>query len=318
MRKCLRKVICFFILVLYPGLLMQGSTAQAESTRILEDMNTISNISTLIQSYSESFQMPEGIQKKVMGSWEPIVVECDKVQVCLSEVLFDGYWLYTAAEVSPTDAASTLIMPGAAFPSDPVEGTNEIKERNDQRSFLEAAKADGKQLIAVYVYPREFDAIGEYLLDYFQREGDVSVCLSGANWASASDEISVHWLIELYDVNVDTAHYTLIESQEVPSVVPLLGSVQKKTYQIRNNEHLPFDSVTLFKTALTTYYDINWKSSEHGRFALNFFDLNGNVYAKGAPLPSNTLAMDFLPEEIILGYTSATSSKPEVIHGYCN
>ena len=56
----------------------------------------------------------------------------------------------------------------------------------------------------------------------------------------------------------------------------------------------------------------------HGCFALNFFDLNGNAYAKGAPLPSNTLAMDFLPEEIILGYTAATSNKTEVIHGYAS
>lgn len=311
-------IIWVFILVLYPGLYIQGNTAKAESARIFEGMNEISNISALIQSYSESFQMPEGIQEKMMGSWEPIVVEGDKVQVCLSEVLFDGYWLYTAAEVSPIDASSTLIMPGAAFPSDPVEGTNEIKERNDHRSFLEAVKADNKQLIAVYIYPREFDTIGEYLLDYFQRTGDASVCLSGAHWESENDEIYVHWLIELYDVNVDTAQYTLIESQEIPSVVPSLGSTQEKTYQIRNNEHLLFDSVTLFKTALTTYYDINWKSSMHGCFALNFFDLNGNAYAKGAPLPSNTLAMDFLPEEIILGYTAATSNKTEVIHGYAS
>lgn len=66
-------IIWVFILVLYPGLYIQGNTAKAESARIFEGMNEISNISALIQSYSESFQMPEGIQEKMMGSWEPIV-----------------------------------------------------------------------------------------------------------------------------------------------------------------------------------------------------------------------------------------------------
>ena len=45
-------IIWVFILVLYPGLYIQGNTAKAESARIFEGMNEISNISALIQSYS--------------------------------------------------------------------------------------------------------------------------------------------------------------------------------------------------------------------------------------------------------------------------
>lgn len=42
-----------------------------------------------------------------------------------------------------------------------------IPERK-KRSFLQVAKEDGKQLLAVYIYIKEFDEIGVYFLDHLQ------------------------------------------------------------------------------------------------------------------------------------------------------
>lgn len=60
-------------------------------------------------------------------------------------------------------------MPGDVQKNDLVTGSYDEKLQNDMRSFESVAKEDGKQLLCVYAYMKEFDDIGEYFLDHFQK-----------------------------------------------------------------------------------------------------------------------------------------------------
>lgn len=64
--------------------------------------------------------------------------------------------------------SSTYLLPGDAQPSDPAKGFYKENTREEKRSFLQVAKEDGKQLLAVYIYIKEFDEIGVYFLDHLQ------------------------------------------------------------------------------------------------------------------------------------------------------
>ena len=67
--------------------------------------------------------------------------------------------------------------------NDLVTGPYDEKLQNDMRSFESVAKEDGKQLLCVYAYMKEFDDIGEYFFDHFQKANGESVLMSGARMA---------------------------------------------------------------------------------------------------------------------------------------
>ncbi len=195
--------ICTLVVIMYQP--------NSFASLALED-ETASDIAAWMEPYG-TYRLSAEIQEKMHQEFPPITVNCGEVTVTVSELLYDGEWMYTAAKIVPNDTDEVLVLPGgAAQPGDRVCGVNGEDEREDTRTFQIAAQEDGKQLLAVYVYPKEFDALGTYFLDYFQKTDDISVLLSGAQFSSRNNPISITWQIQIYDVDLDTQQYTLLKS----------------------------------------------------------------------------------------------------------
>lgn len=268
---------------------------------LAQEDNTISDIAVWMEPYG-TYRLSSQIHKQMHQLFSPITVNCGEVTVTLAELLYDGEWMYTAAKIVPNDADKVLVLPGsAAQPDDPVCGINREHEREDTRTFLEAAKKDRKQLLAVYAYPKEFDTLGAYFLDYFQRRQDVSVLLSGAQLAGGNHPANITWLIQIYDVDLDTQQFTLVKevASEPMKVLPMQELIHY-SYQVVS-ENASFATVELIESALHTYIRPDWNQSEQTTVHfLTLWDENGNAYPQGASPDLNTAVMSFYPEKLYL------------------
>lgn len=111
--------------------------------------------------------LPEGKAESNSAISRPIILNIEDASVTLRKTIYDGTWLYTSVSAIPLDS-STYLLPGDAQPSDPAKGFYKENTREEKRSFLQVAKEDGKQLLAAYIYIKEFDEIGAYFLDHLQ------------------------------------------------------------------------------------------------------------------------------------------------------
>lgn len=262
-----------------------------------------------------SYRLPEELQEQMHAAFPPVTVSCGDVTVTFSELLYDGEWMYTAAKIVPNDPERTLVLPGgAAQPGEYVCGINGEYERDDMRTFRTAAKEDGKQLLAVYAYPKEYDAVGSYFLDYFQRANDVSVLLSGAQLAGGNLPISITWQIQIYDVDPDTQQYMLMKQVTTePVTISPIRELTSCTYEVVS-ENAPFDSVELIESALHTYIRPAWKRSEEaGIHLVTLFDASGQVYPDGAAPDVNTAVIDGYPERLYLSLDGAAMDRMALI-----
>lgn len=269
-----------------------------------------SDIAAWMEPYG-TYRLSTEIQEEMHAAFPPITVNCGEVTVTANELLYDGEWMYTSAKIVPNDPDKTLVLPGgAAQPGERVCGINGEYERDDMRTFLTAAKEDGKQLLAVYVYPKEYDAVGSYFLDYFQRGNDVSVLLSGAQLAGGNLPISITWQIQIYDVDLDTQQYALIKQivSEPMNIAPI-RELSSYSYEVVSDE-APFDSVELIESALHTYIRPAWKSPEEAAIHLvTLWDASGNAYPTGATPDVNTAVIDSYPESLYLSIDGAAMDK---------
>lgn len=254
-----------------------------------------------------TYHLPTELQEQMHAAFSPVSIPCGDVTVTLSELLYDGEWMYTAAKIVPNDPEKTLVLPGgAAQPGESVCGINGEYERDDMRTFRTAAKEDGKQLLAVYVYPKEYDTVGSYFLDYFQRANDVSVLVSGAQLAGGNLPITITWQIQIYDVDLDTQQYALMKQVTTePVTLAPIRELTSCTYEVVS-EDAPFDSVELIESALHTYIRPSWQRSEDaGIHLLTLFDASGQAYPGGAAPDVNTAVMDSDPERLYLSLDGA-------------
>ncbi|NLO85197.1 MAG: hypothetical protein GX096_07205 [Clostridiales bacterium] len=270
------------------------------------DQTDISQGTTPISDYMKrnGYEMPSAVQEKVHDGNAPETLDCGEVQITLDEILYDGLWVYTAVSAIPADQADTLIFPAGAEMDDPISGMNQESEVDDSRTFIEAAKEDGKQLVCVYAYPKEFDALPEYFLDYFQGADHVSTLISGARVVTGGESLPITWLIQLYEVNLDTGSFTLLNQYEHPSTVSILQPLQEKVYTVASSEDLPFETVNMTQSGLTTYVYPQWKREEQSfEYSFALLDADGNALPNGAPPETITLAMDQLPASIYMELT---------------
>lgn len=115
------------------------------------------------------YVLPQTIIEQIQVNFTPQEADCDLIRVRFDEILYDGQWMYTSASVWPQNPDEVIVMPGDVQKNDLVTGPYDEKLQNDMRSFESVAKEDGKQLLCVYAYMKEFDDIGEYFLDHFQK-----------------------------------------------------------------------------------------------------------------------------------------------------
>lgn len=247
------------------------------------------------------YTLPQATQETMHAAFAPQTMDCGDVQVSFDEILYDGFWLYTAASAVPTDPEKTLILPGSAQSGDLVSGIYGEGHRGDNRTFLKAAIEDSKRLLAVYVYPKEFDTYSSYFLDHFQLAQDKSVLFSGASMAFQSEPLSITWSVQVYEVDKVTGKYTLENEYEYPAVIAPLKPLQKRQYAPAGDDALPFDAVLLVKSGLTVYVFPEWnQENAENQYEITLQDVNGTTVPGGAPPEMGTFTMDELPDKIFI------------------
>ena len=117
--------------------------------------------------------------------------------------------------------------------------------------FYKFQKKDGKQLLAIYIYIKEFDEIGAYFLNHLQVSESTSMLHSGAKLGYGNNPAHVTWIIQTYKVIWETEEYALKDEMLVPVVVPPLQPYLEGLYVARADE-LPTE-VMLIQTPLNIY-----------------------------------------------------------------
>lgn len=191
---------------------------------LTEEDSIESEISLFTELYEGISLSPDTIHE-IHSSFDPVGIDFPEVHVTLDEVLFDGKTLSTAASVVATDTDTIMIMPGSAQLNESVSGGYGENMRNDFRSFKEAALEDGKRVICVYAYPKEFDELGCYALDHLQMTDDRSILYSSAEFNDIQSCIVFNWLIQIYSVDLITGEYKKINETFVPITI---SSIQRK------------------------------------------------------------------------------------------
>ncbi len=144
-------------------------------------------------------------------------VDCGLVKVSVEEVVYDTELntLYTAVTAVPT-SDDVMIMPGDASSGDNVCGNWGESLNTDTRTFLEAAKEDGKRLISVYAYPKEYEEEGCYGLDHLQLADGNPLMLSLCEGTLNDTSVTLSFKIEVYEVDLETGTLSQINVYEIP------------------------------------------------------------------------------------------------------
>lgn len=247
------------------------------------------------------YVLPQTIIEQIQVNFTPQEADCDLIRVRFDEILYDGQWMYTSASVWPQNPDEVIVMPGDVQKNDLVTGPYDEKLQNDMRSFESVAKEDGKQLLCVYAYMKEFDDIGEYFLDHFQKANGESVLMSGARMAGGCKAIKATWSIKVYDVDLETGKYSLLGEYLFPMKILPLQPYAERTYRVVSGEKDLFESVVLAYTPLNTYVFPQWKEKQdRPRFSIALVDANDTTFSQGVPLAADTYVLDTLPNEIFL------------------
>ena len=240
-----------------------------------------------------------------MKNFSPVQINCNIAEVQLTEVLYDGCWMYTAATIQPVNPEDTLLMPGSAGINEKVCGGYEESRRKDTRTFEEAAREDHKKIYAVYVYPQEFDFCSFYFLDHRQDDNEQSTLFSGAPLFNEDLFKCINLSTQIYEVNLLNSNYTLVEDQIVPVPVYTIGEICIDTYQCKNDIVKPFDELVLIRTPVATYANAIWKSlDDYNYFQFDFLDASGNSLPNGAPADPYAYIMNTVPSSINVKITN--------------
>lgn len=197
-------LLCFFLIC---------STGYAET---LPD----SVSSDYLSPYAELYLLPiqPAALENPQTSFTPSTAEIEDIKIEFAQVACDGEWILTCALAS---SEQVFLLPGGATLDRPACGENFVPEGADDRTFREAAQAAGKEIRSVYVYLEEFDSYGQYFLDHSIQDGK-TVLYSGCCLPESSEEpLQLHWTVQIYSVNPDTAKLTFMRSETFPvTVVP--------------------------------------------------------------------------------------------------
>ena len=244
-------------------------------------------------------QIPLEAQQRAAELMSPVIMQVGDVRITFQEVIYDGRWLYGAVSVVPSDPSKTLILPGDSELDMPVAGHYEENERQDTRTFREAAKEDGKELLAVYVYP--MGEAASYAIDSFQRKEHTSILFSGIEMPEEQESLRIAWRIEICHVNLDTGVYTQIHSTSYSMDVQMIAPLKKRIYAVDEGMEVPFTTVTLVKSGLTCYLEPDWidASKDHPLFTM-LYDLEGHCIPLNGMQLANAFAMDVFPEKLLM------------------
>jgi hypothetical protein len=254
------------------------------------------------------YELPEQLLGRLSLEQGTQTFSIGEVKVTLREILYDGFWIYTSASVMPSSPDGVIIMPGSASFGDPVRGGYGETAHSDERTFLEAAQQEGKRLLCVYVYPREFDEMSFYFLDHRQDAGGESVMVAGSCLDAPGGEMTIHWSVQVFEVDKDTGSYTLIDESELPQLIQPLGDVIVQSYKMPDGEALALTGITLIHTALTTYAIPAWADeAAQERYAFSLMDEGLREYAAGPAPAVFSFEMEQLPGKLYVQISDSRS-----------
>lgn len=273
-----------------------------------DTLNTESQLAQYLNLYG--VPLTEEILDRMHSSFSADEAVCGPVRVSFDEVLYDGQWLYTAATAWPEDPESVLVLPGGMTPEEPVVGYYIEGPCNDKRSFAQVAQQEHKQLIAVYAYPQEFDALGLYFLDALQETPNQFILFSGAQLAGGEKPVTITWSIQIYDVNLYNGKYDLHGTYQFPLPLQPLGPYKERIYHVlRAKDEVPFESVKLVQTPLATYLLVDWNSEKY--FFVELIDESGQPLEPKGSISMNSYAMEDLPDRIYLSVSDPDTEQTE-------
>lgn len=267
-----------------------AANAQEDQVTILSMLNDYGNTESITGAVME---------RAALG---PVMADCGDVHISITEMLYDGIWMYTAAKIQATDPNKVLIMPGAAEVSDPVGGVNGEIINGEKRSYLEVARAEGKKLLAVYVYPKEFDGLGEYLLDYRQLADNCTAFFSSAAVEAGNEPTTLTWSVQVYEVDLDTTGYTLQTMMESePQTVFPLEEISYQKYLLENDAETLCDEILLAKSAVTTYMLPQWTNEDDKYFNyLTMLTEEGKAVEHGIGPDMRAVSISDFPESFLI------------------
>ncbi len=284
MKKFVRMVSVILCLLLLPW-----SHTLAETT-------PESDLAWLMGLYD--FTMPEACVMTPKNAQAPLIFDCGDVQITLTEVLYDGIWLYTAASAVPMHPDKAILLPGGAELQDFMAGGYGEGLRDDPRSFQDAALQDGKELINVFLYPIEFDDAPYYFLDHRQDAGSQSTLFGGAPVMWQDEERTIHFSVQLNHIFLSGDSEPRSETFTFPVDIRRIGAMDSKLYRAAPEDGLPFETLRLLQTPLTTYAFPEWKSPDAEGLEFALLDPSQAPYGRGAPPDTTTFALPSLPDTI--------------------
>ncbi len=222
------------------------------------------------------------------------------VQVTLGQVVYDGVWVLTSAVAIPENPREVVLMPGSSSVGDKYAGMYDEGVRPETGSFLDVAKQQNKRLLAVYAYPKEFDEQDAYFMDHLQDSGDRSLLVAGCDFGMPSETpLSLHWMVQVYEVDVATQAYTLLEEKLLPLTLQPMPSTA--TAYATAGGSTPLTGCTLLRTALTTYVFPQWKDgTDPYAYGITPLDDAGNPYDIELPWATNSYAIATPPTTLTL------------------
>ncbi len=232
--------------------------------------------------------------------------DCGPARITMTQMLLDGCSVHMAVRVEGIDE-NVLLMPGN------LEIDMPISEGSDQ-TWLDAAKAENKRLLAVYGYPREFDGelASVYMLDHQANEDGSVTLYSGAALNEPVDALTLHLLVELYEVDLETGKYNRVESSTYPLDIEVITPPERSAYDCEGE----LRSVTLIKTALGTTLRPEWAEGvSGGNYMVTLCDAEGNQLPSGRSFVWTTYALEELPDELWLKLTDMVKEKETLVKG---
>lgn len=272
------------------------------------------DLSWLMELYG--YIISDDVSDEMRKSFTPCKIDCGEIQVTLSEILYDGVWIHTAAHVRPNDPDNILIMPASAAITDFVSGGYQENLRDDSRSFMEAAEQDGKDIVCVYLYPTEFMEAPFFYYDHRQDAGDQSTLYAGAPGEWMHESMTLHIRVNLTYIPISSGGEIRESSYEFPIEIKRIGEISSQTYHVvlADTDISPFEKLTLTWTPLNTYVYLEWPATyKDNVLEFRLLDQNWQPIENGYPADNSTYKMSQLPEQVnVLVYPDGTKNKEMV------
>ena len=120
--------------------------------------------------------------------------------------------------------------------------------------------------------------------------------------------MTIHWSVQVFEVDKDTGSYTLIDESELPQLIQPLGDVIVQSYKMPDGEALALTGINLIHTALTTYAIPAWADeAAQERYAFSLMDEGLREYAAGPAPAVFSFEMEQLPGKLYVQISDSRS-----------